>query len=203
MAGDIDPRLSVADLARAAHFDPGLRQEVPEPLLVAQRFHDPPATYSNGCIAAVVAVDTKTGHVEVVDLVAVEDCGRVINPMIVDGQIRGAAAQGVGCALLEGLAYGLDGQIQTATLMDYLVPTATDVPRIKIGHFESLSPNTPLGAKGMGESGMIAVPAAVANAVADAIPGVVSIDHVPISPQDVLSLLLPQTPLESETGTRH
>ena len=158
-------------MAAAAHFDPGVRVADLEPLLSAQRFYDPGATYSNGCIVASVAVDSATGGVDILDLVTVEDCGRIINPLVVDGQIRGAAAQGIGYALLERVVYDGDGQVQTGTFMDYLLPTASDVPPFTVEHLESPSPNTVGGIKGMGESGMIAVPAAVGNAVADAIDG--------------------------------
>ncbi len=169
--GDGGAGLTVAEVAAAAHFDPGVRVADPEPLLSAQRFYDPGATYSNGCIVASVAVDSATGGVDILDLVTVEDCGRIINPLVVDGQIRGAAAQGIGYALLERVVYDGDGQVQTGTFMDYLLPTASDVPPFTVEHLESPSPNTVGGIKGMGESGMIAVPAAVGNAVADAIDG--------------------------------
>ena len=186
--GDAGAGLAVDRVAAAAHFDPAIRQAVPEPMLSVQRFYDPGATYSNGCIVATVGVDTETGHVDVLDLIAVEDCGRIINPLVVDGQIRGAAAQGIGCALLERVSYDEQGQVQTATLMDYLVPTAADLPRFTIGHIESRSPNTVLGIKGMGESGMIAVPAAVANAVADAVPGHGRVGSLPISNESVAAM---------------
>ena len=179
--------LAVAEVAAAAHFDPSIRAAYPDPLMSVERFHDPRATYSNGCIVATVEVDPGTGGVEVEGIVVIEDCGKMINPLIVEGQSRGAAAQGLGCALFEGVAYDDAGQILTGTLMDYLIPTASDVPAISIGHIESLSPHTMHGAKGMGESGMIAVPAAIANAVADAIPGHAVIARLPVTPDDVAS----------------
>ena len=182
VAGDESTGIDVATVAAAAYFDPAVRVAEPEPLLSSQRFHDPDATYSNGCVVATVELDLETGAVTVVDLVTVEDCGRMINPLIVEGQLHGAAAQALGYALLESVAYSADGQVLTASLMDYPVPTCAEVPTIRIGHIESPSPNTVLGVKGMGESGMIAVPAAIANAVADAVPGHPVIDRLPITP---------------------
>lgn len=197
VVGDGGPGMPIGRVAAAAHFDPAIRQVDPEPFLTVQRFYDPPATYSNGCIIATVDVDAATGRVDVAELVAVEDCGRMINPLVVDGQIRGAAAQGLGCALLEQIVYDEAGQILTSTLMDYLLPTASDVPHFTIGHLESLSPHTVAGIKGMGESGMIAVPAAIANAVADAIPGHGDVTRLPIIP-DFVAAAFSDTP-SSET----
>ena len=180
--------LPVAQVAAAAYFDPAVRGAEPEPLLSSERFHDPGATYSNGCMVALVEVDLDTGGIDVIDLVAVEDCGHMINPLIVEGQVRGAAVQGLGCALLEEVAYDPDGQLLTGTFMDYLLPTSLDSPRVRIGHLESPSPNTVGGVKGMGESGMIAMPAAIANAVADALPDHAAIDRLPVTPDLVASL---------------
>jgi carbon-monoxide dehydrogenase large subunit len=180
--------LPLERVAAAAYFDPVLRRDHPEPHLSEQRFYDPGATYSNGCIVCAVEVDPGTGGVRILDLVAVEDCGRMINPMIVDGQIRGAAAQGVGAALLERVVYDDAGQALTGTLADYLLPTAADVPRVRIRHMESPSPVTVGGIKGMGESGMIAVPAAVANAIMDAVPRRPAIDHIPLDPGSIAAL---------------
>ena len=190
VVGDGSIGVRIEQVAAAAHFDPLIREIDPEPLLSEQKFHDPKAIYSNGCIVATVAVDAATGVVDVLGLVAVEDCGRMINPLVVDGQVRGAAAQGLGCALLERVVYDEDGQILTGSLMDYLLPTATDVPPITIGHFESPSPHTVRGIKGMGESGMIAVPAAIANAVADASPDHGAVLELPLSPEFVASMFV-------------
>ena len=189
VVGDAGSALPISRVAAAAHFEPAVRQTDPEPMLSAQRFHDPKATYSNGCIVATVEVDVATGGVDVRDIIAVEDCGRMINPLVVDGQVRGAAAQGLGCALLEDVAYDADGQVLTGTFMDYLLPTATDVPPITIGHIESPSPHTVLGIKGMGESGMIATPAAIANAVADAIGSRAPVTRLPLTPDAVGALV--------------
>ena len=179
--------VSLREVAEAAYFRPDVRAALPEPDLSVSRFHDPRATYSNGCIVCVVEVDATTGAVRVRRVVAVEDCGTILNPLIVDGQVRGAVAQGIGGALLERMVYDEDGQPQAATLMDYLLPTAADVPAIEVDHCTSPSPFTPGGIKGMGESGLIATPAAVAAAVADALG--VTVDRLPLTPGLVWSMI--------------
>ena len=145
------------------------------------------AAVSGGTHVAVVEVDIETGVVNILRYVVVEDCGKVINPTIVDGQIRGGIAQGVGSALYEDLVYDDQGQLLTATLMDYLIPGSTEVPPVEIRHNETLSPLTPNGSKGVGESGTIASPAAINNAIADALtPFGISFTKLPITPQDIL-----------------
>jgi carbon-monoxide dehydrogenase large subunit len=134
-----------------------------------------------------VEVDKGSGRVELLRYVVAEDCGRVINPLIVDGQIHGGSAQGIATALLEELCYSDDGQLLTASFMDYLLPTAWDVPAFEVHHMETPSTNHQLGTKGVGEGGTIAAPAAVANAVADALG--VEVNRLPISPQRVRELL--------------
>ncbi|MFI7104234.1 xanthine dehydrogenase family protein molybdopterin-binding subunit [Streptomyces sp. NPDC050161] len=119
--------------------------------------------------AAVVSVDLDTGAVALLDYAVVEDCGTVVNPLIVDGQITGGIAQGIGTALLEELVYDADGQPKSTSFLDYLLPGATEVPMIKIGHLQTPSPHTVFGVKGAGEGGAIAPPAAIANAVTDAL----------------------------------
>jgi carbon-monoxide dehydrogenase large subunit len=182
--------VSLRELAAAAYFRPDVRAAVGDPDLSASAFHDPPATYSNGCVIALVDVDAETGAVRVERLVAVEDCGTMINPQIVDGQIRGALAQGVGGALLEQVVYDADGQPQASTLMDYLLPTAAEVPPIEVAHCSSPSPLTPGGIKGMGESGLIATPAAIASAVADAVaPLGGHVERLPLTPELVSTMI--------------
>ena len=127
----------------------------------------------------------------------VEDCGRVINPVIVEGQIHGAVAQGLGEALLESVVYDDGGQLLTATLMDYALPRADDLPLLEIGHLETPSPVTPGGVKGMGEGGTIGAPATIANAVADAVRQLgVQITTLPIRPESLLggSAIRPKQP---------
>ncbi len=177
----------LADVAYAAYWDASVRDD--EPLLTATRFYDPPATYANGCVVALADVDVETGLVKLTRIVAVEDCGTVINPMIVEAQVHGAITQGLGGALYEHLIYSDNGQPLTTTYMDYLVPTATEVPRIDVTSLSSPSPFSVGGIKGMGEGGQIAAPAAVANAVADALaPFGARIRKLPITPDYVLRL---------------
>ena len=161
--------LTLRQVAEAVYFRPDVRAALAEPEFSVTRFHDPKATYSNGCIVCVVEVDSGTGKVRVDRVVAVEDCGTMLNPLVVDGQIRGAVAQGIGAALLEHCDFDESGKPHRNTLFHYLLPTAVEIPPIEIDHCSSPSPYTPDGIKGMGESGMIATPAAVALAVADAL----------------------------------
>jgi len=151
-------------------------------------YFDPPGpTFSGAVHVAVVEVDRETGRVRLRRYALVEDCGPVINPLIVEGQIHGAVAQGIGEALLEGVVYGDDGQLLTATLMDYALPKADDVPPPEIGHLETPSPVTPGGVKGMGEGGTIGAPAAIANAVADAVRGLgVRVTRLPIRAESLV-----------------
>lgn len=150
-------------------------------------FEPPQVVYSYATHAAVVEVDAGTGHVSVVDYVVVDDCGRVVNHLVVEGQVRGAVVQGIGAALYEHHEYDEAGQLQTASFMDYLVPTATDVPRIRMRSFELPTIASYLGVKGIGESGSIGAPAAIANAVSDALG--MEFNHLPILPEDVLDSL--------------
>ena len=118
------------------------------------------------------------------------DCGRLINPVIVEGQIHGGVAQGVGGALLEEMVYDEQGQLLTGTFMDYLVPTAMELPPIETVHLEYPSPRNPLGVKGVGEGGAISPPAAIANAVEDALaPFNVRVTRTPLGPSVVLGLI--------------
>src|SRR5947199_343338 len=149
-------------------------------------------TFSGAVHVAVVEVDRETGRVRLRRYALVEDCGPVINPLIVEGQIHGAVAQGIGEALLEGVVYGDDGQLLTATLMDYALPKADDVPSPEIGHLETPSPVTPGGVKGMGEGGTIGAPAAIANAVADAVRGLgVRVTRLPIRAESLVRAGVP------------
>lgn len=139
------------------------------PGLEARDFYSPPgATFANGCHACVVEVDPDTGAVAILDYAVVHDCGTLVNPMVVEGQIHGGVAQGIGGALYEQLAYDDQGQLLTASFMDFLMPYATEVPDVRIDHLETPSPLNPLGLKGAGEAGVIPVAAAVAAALEDA-----------------------------------
>jgi aerobic carbon-monoxide dehydrogenase large subunit len=147
-------------------------------------------TFSYACHACAVAVDTALGHVEILDYVIVEDGGTLINPMIVEGQIYGGTAQGIGTALYEEMPYDEHGQPLAATLADYLLPGATEIPAIRIEHMETPSPLTRFGQKGIGVGGAIAPPAAIANAVNDALsPLGAELLQSPITPRRILAAL--------------
>ena len=145
-------------------------------------------SWANAAHAAVVAVDITTGHIALEDFIVVHDCGTIIHPAIVNGQIFGGVAQGIAGAMYEALPYAPDtGQPQFASFMDYLVPTAREIPRIHIEHFETKAPEMPLGIKGVGEAGTIGPPAAIANAVCHALGEFdLDITSTPVTPMDVL-----------------
>jgi carbon-monoxide dehydrogenase large subunit len=147
-------------------------------------------TYASGVHAVVLEIDTETGQVGLLRYAVVHDCGKVVNPTIADGQITGGVAQGIGGALLEEVVYDQQGQVLTSTLMDYLLPTATDLPEPLLDHQEHLSTRNPLGIKGLGEGGAIAPPAAIANAVEDALRSLaVVVRETPLSPNRVRQLI--------------
>jgi len=162
-----------------------------EPGLEARGFYAPPhATFASGCHAAVVEVDVDTGVVRVLQYVVQHDCGRIVNPTIVEGQIHGGVAQGIGGALYEKLCFDTTGQPLTQTFMEFHIPTATEVPFIDVVHLETLSPLNPLGVKGVGEAGAIPVPALVAEAVEDALaPFGVRISEMPLNPERIRALI--------------
>lgn len=195
--------LTFREIAQIAYFAPEqLPEDLGEPSLVATRSYDPDPTYGNGTAVVVVEVDVKTGMIKVERVVFVEDCGMVLNPMIVDGQIFGGVAQGIGSSLLEQLEYDVDGQFLSSTLKDFLYPTAGDVPTIEVAHVMTPSPATESGMKGVAESGLIATPAAVVNAVADALsPFGITIDHTPVTPNDVRALLRAKQAGSEAAGT--
>ena len=147
-------------------------------------------TFSYACHAVVLEVDLADGRVKILDYVIVEDGGVLINPMVVDGQVYGGAAQGIGTALYEEMRYSAEGQPLASTLADYLLPGATEVPAIRIEHMQTPAPYTEFGQKGIGESGAIGPPAAIANAVNDALrPFDARVDELPISPKVILDAL--------------
>jgi carbon-monoxide dehydrogenase large subunit len=145
--------------------------------------HVTQSTYSSGAHAAVVEVDTETGLVRILRYVAVDDCGTMINPMVVEGQVHGGIAHGIGNALLEAVVYDETGQPLTGTLMDYALPRASDVPSFEVHHVVTPSPLNPLGVKGAGEGGTLPAPAAIANAVADALG--VNVTEMPLTREHV------------------
>ena len=139
---------------------------------------------------AIVEVDPETGRVTLEKFLAAEDAGRIINPMIVDGQIHGGIAQGIGNALLEEIVYDATGNVLTTTLADFLPPTAREIPPIELYHLETMSEATVTRAKGVGEGGTIGAPAAVLNAINDAIaPFGVEINEMPATPQRIRAAL--------------
>jgi carbon-monoxide dehydrogenase large subunit len=152
--------------------------------------HQPTVTYASAVHVAYVEVDVGTGVVRLLRYLVAHDCGKVINPVIVEGQVHGGVAQGIGGALLEEMVYDEQAQLLTGTFMDYLVPTAMEVPAIETVHLEYPSPRNTLGMKGVGEGGAISPPAAIANAVEDALaPFGVRVTRTPLGPSVVLGLL--------------
>lgn len=181
--GSPDRFVGVEKVARAVHVEPHLLPEGELGTLDANAGFDPPGTFSNATHGAVVEIDPETGEVRIDRYIVVEDCGVVINPMIVEGQVRGGVAQGIASALYEQLIYDDEGQLVTSTLMDYLIPTTTEIPSIEIYHLETPSEFSETGAKGMGEGGTIGAPGAIANAVADALSHLgIEVDRLPITP---------------------
>jgi carbon-monoxide dehydrogenase large subunit len=161
VAGAPQASVSAAELVQSAAD--------PERYRISARFDSEAVAYPYATHACEVEVDPETGAVTIVRYVIAEDCGRVINPQIVEGQIAGATAQGIGGALLESLVYSGDGQLVTGSFMDYLLPTAAELPSFEIHHLQTPAPGNPAGAKGVGEGGTLAPPGAVANAVSDAL----------------------------------
>jgi len=184
--------LSFSELARAAV--PGWASKLPEglePGLEATFYFVPPTvTWANAAHVAVIEVEIDTGIIKLLDYVVSHDAGKLINPLLVDGQIHGGVAQGIGAALYEEIAYDQNGQLLSGSFVNYLLPGAMEVPKIKTVHLESPSPLNPLGVKGLGEGGAIAPPAAIANALADALlPFTVRVNEIPLSPNRVMELV--------------
>ncbi|MBX2797101.1 MAG: carbon-monoxide dehydrogenase large subunit [Myxococcales bacterium] len=186
--GSPDKAKTIQEIAFAAYTDnpPGL-----EPGLEATDYYDPPnLTFPFGSYICVVDIDTGTGEVTVRRFVAIDDCGHIINPLVVEGQVHGGLTMGLAPAMYEEIVYDSNGQNLTGTFGDYLVPTAVESPKWETGHTITPSPHHPLGAKGVGESPTVGAPPAIANAVVDALwhLGVRHID-IPITPQKVWRLL--------------
>ena len=187
--GGAPSRLGIDELAHLAHAPFLPLPSGVEPGLHVHAAYDPPGVpVSCAAHVALVEVDRRTGAARVLRYVVAEDCGPVVNPAAVDGQIRGAVTQGIGCALFESVDYDEGGQPRSGTLMDYLVPSMGDVPDIDIVHRETPSPFTESGIKGMGESGIIGAPAAVVNAVLDALEAEPSELVLPLTPERIVAL---------------
>ena len=185
--------VSIAEIAHVAHLRmDGLPAGV-EPLLDVTTTYEPgisTGVFSYATHGAVVAVDPETGAVELLDFAVAEDCGTMVNPMLVEGQIRGGVAQGIGTALHEEIPYDKAGQPLAATLLDYHMPGAVELPAIKIGHLHTPATATEYGMKGMGEGGAVAPPAAIANAVRDALAVLgAEINETPITSERVLAAI--------------
>ncbi|TAN31682.1 xanthine dehydrogenase family protein molybdopterin-binding subunit [bacterium] len=181
--GGTDKATQFAGKARPG---PPLR-EGEQPGLEATGFFSPSgSTWASGCHAAYVRVDPQTYRLQILKYVVVHDCGRVINPLVLEGQIEGGVAQGIGGAFYERLAYDQEGQLRNASFMEFLMPYATEVPEIEIDHIETPSPLNPLGVKGAGEAGVIPVGAVIASAVEEALG--VPITEMPLSPLKLYEL---------------
>jgi len=186
--------MSLAEVANLWYHQPQLLAADVDPggleVQVGYRPKVDTGTFSYASHAVVVAVDTDTGHVEILDYVIVEDGGTMINPMVVDGQVYGGAAQGIGTALYEEMRFDDGGQPLASTLADYLLPGPTEIPAFRLFHMETPSPNTEFGVKGIGESGAIGPPAAIANAINDALAPIgVELLETPITPVRILAAI--------------
>jgi len=189
--GSPDRALTLGQLAKTVWFRSNELRGVEPSLEATVHYTNPGAwTFTNGAHLAVVEVDPETGRVRVVKYVAVDDCGTLVNPALVDGQVRGGVAQGIGGALWEHCVYDDTGQLLTTTLMDYAVPTAADLPPIDVHHLETPAPSIAGGYKGAGEGGTAGAPAAILNAVNDALaPFGVMVTEQPVTPERVLRAL--------------
>lgn len=182
----VDVQVSLADLARRAYHSAHRLPEGESPSLEVTATYDPGGTFSNACHVAEVEVDVETGQVEIRRFVVVEDAGVLVNPAIVDGQVHGGVVQGLANALYEELVYDESGTLLTTSFMDFLPPTIAEVPRIEIRHLATMSDQTLTGAKGVGEGGAIGAPAAVVNAVCDALrPFGIELFHMPVTPHQI------------------
>jgi 2-furoyl-CoA dehydrogenase large subunit len=199
-----DQSIALRRLAGMAHWNPGALPPGMEPGLKATATFTfprlaPPdegdrvnSSYTYSFIADVVAVEVvpETGRVKILKYVTVHDAGRVINPLVVEGQVYGSAFHGMAGALFEEFTYDENGQLLCANLVDYLCPTAAEAPKLEIHHVETLSPLTPMGSKGCGEGSSESAPVAIANAVADALrPLGVEIAELPLTPERLRSKL--------------
>ncbi|HYS59274.1 MAG TPA: molybdopterin cofactor-binding domain-containing protein, partial [Gemmatimonadales bacterium] len=191
LRGDSGRGVALGALALKANPLRGAVRPGSEPGLEATAYFGPDrGSTANGVHAMVVEVDPETAQVEIKRYVVVHDCGRVINPMIVEGQIHGGVAHGIGNAFYEQLVYDEEGQLLNASFMDYLLPTATDVPNVETTHRETRSPLNPVGTKGVGEAGAIPTGALFAQAVEDALAGSgLEICEIPLSPNRLFELM--------------
>ena len=185
--------MPLAELGRIAYFRPDTLPPDFQSELTVTRHYTPRQygfTFTNGIQASHVEVDPDTGFVKLLKHWCVEDCGTVINPMLVDEQIRGGVVQGIGAALYEECLYGPDGQLLNGNMADYLVPMAGEMPDIVCAHIETPTKQSQLGAKGVGEAGTAGAPAAVMNAINDALsPFAARVSSMPFTPEKILRAL--------------
>jgi carbon-monoxide dehydrogenase large subunit len=185
--------VTIEEVARVAHLRMEALPEGVEPLLTVTSTYQPAidtGVFTFAAHAAVVAVDVRTGAIEVLDYGVAEDCGTVINPMIVEGQVRGGVVQGIGTALYEEIPYDEQGQPLVGTFSDYLMPGSAEMPEIKVAHTETPTSFTEYGVKGMGEGGAIAPAASIANAVRDALASIgAEVNETPLTPRRVLAAI--------------
>ena len=189
-------QISLGKLAHAARpgWDSGRPPGVDAGLEETFYFEPPTVTWSYAAHAAIVEVDIELGQVQIVDYAITHDCGVVVNPMLVEGQIVGGAVQGIGGALYEDISYDASGQPLTTTLADYMLPNAYDLPHVQIMHQHSPSPRNPFGVKGVGEGGPIAPPAVIANAVSDALRDFkAEFNRTPVTPQQINAVVRAST----------
>ena len=186
-----DRSITFADIARAVYADAAQLPSDARGELAATETYDPVfGTTTSATHIATVEIDLEICVVRIDRFVVAEDCGRIVNPLIVDGQVHGGVAQGIGAALYEQIVYDEHGQINTASLVDYLVPSACGIPAMSVVHLESASPTTLGGFRGMGEGGTIGAPAAIANALADALsPLGIEINELPVTPERLFRLV--------------
>jgi carbon-monoxide dehydrogenase large subunit len=186
-------RMPLAELARIVYFrGDTLPPDLPRELMQTRHFitKEYPFAFTNGVQACWLEVDVETGMVELLKHWCVEDCGRIINPMLVDEQVRGGIVQGLGGALYEHCVYSPEGQLMVGSLADYLVPMAAEMPDIEVGHIETPTKESLLGAKGAGEAGTAGAPAAVMNAINDALrPFGAKVFAQPFTPERILAAL--------------
>jgi carbon-monoxide dehydrogenase large subunit len=191
--------VSLREVARAAIFGINLPQDIDPGFEATVTFDPTEWTMAYGAHVAVVDVDLETGVVKIPEYYVVHDCGRMLNPMIVEGQVHGGVVQGIGGALLEQIEYDSEGQLLTSSFMDYLVPTSLEVPEFKVEHMETLSSYNPLGVKGVGEGGIIPVSSAIASAVDDALSDLdtqvtITVTETPLTPERVWRLEVAREP---------
>ncbi len=199
-----DRSVSIARMARQAYTQTHRFNGEIEPGLTETGTYDPPGTFSNACHVVVVEVDAETGRVTIDRYLVAEDAGRIINPMIAEGQVHGGIAQGIGNALLEEIIYDESGGILTANLADYMPPTAREIPPIELYHMETPSTQSITKAKGLGEGGTIGAPAAIINAINDALtPFGVEIDEMPATPQRIRAALRANIPFPRSGNPGH